>query len=85
MAKKKNKPNPQLDGLSDRHVAAIIRRKMMSKDHGDESKYNRKDKSWKKDINTNKSDDEQFDSIKKFRLKRNKSKSTRIKINLYYE
>ena len=50
MAKKKAKPNETLNGLTDRHVAAIIRRKMMSKDHGDLAKYNRKDKSWQKDL-----------------------------------
>lgn len=48
--KKKAKPNETLNGLTDRHVAAIIRRKMMSKDHGDLAKYNRKDKSWQKDL-----------------------------------
>lgn len=48
MKKKKNKPNPKLNGLTDRHVAQIVRRKMIQKDHGDKNKYNRKDKSWKK-------------------------------------
>jgi hypothetical protein len=53
MAKKNrhNKPNENLNGLSDRHVGAIIRRKMITRDHGDESVYNRKNKNWKKDIN----------------------------------
>jgi len=50
MAKKKK----DIDGYNERHLAAMIRRKMIQKDHGDESKYNRKDKSWKKDINTKK-------------------------------
>lgn len=36
------KQDENLNGLSERHVAAIIRRKMMSKDHGDKSKYCRK-------------------------------------------
>lgn len=29
-------------GLRARHVAQIIRRKMIQKDHGDKNKYNRK-------------------------------------------
>lgn len=53
MVKKKK----DIDGYNERHLAAMIRRKMIQKDHGDESKYNRKDKSWKKDINTNKDND----------------------------
>ena len=59
MAKKnkKNKPNDFLNGLSDRHVAAIVRRKMITKDHGDESVYNRKDKSWKKDLDKTQEND----------------------------
>ncbi len=57
MANKKKKRNDNLNGLTDRHVAAIIRRKMMSKDHGDDSKYNRKDKSWKKDIDNSKNEE----------------------------
>lgn len=46
MAKKnkKNKPNDNLNGLSDRHVAAIIRRKMITRDHGNMNIYTRKDK-----------------------------------------
>lgn len=48
--KKKNKPNENLNGLSFRHVASIVRRMMITKDHGDMNKYNRKDKSWKKDL-----------------------------------
>lgn len=36
------------NGLSERFVSQIIRRKMMQKDHGDAKKYNRKDKSWKR-------------------------------------
>ena len=43
MAKKK-KRNPELNGLTDRHVAAIIRRKMITKDHGDQNVYSRKEK-----------------------------------------
>lgn len=49
--KKKAKPNETLNGLTDRHVSQIIRRKMMSKNHGDLAKYNRKNKAWQKDIN----------------------------------
>lgn len=48
--KNKKTFNEKLNGLSDRHVSQIIRRKMIQKNHGDESKYNRKDKSWKKDL-----------------------------------
>lgn len=33
-----------IDGLRHRHVAQIIRRKMIQRDHGDKSKYTRKDK-----------------------------------------
>ena len=44
--KKKNK----VDGYDERHLAALIRRKMIQRDHGDSSKYNKKDKSWKKEI-----------------------------------
>jgi hypothetical protein len=47
MAKKKE-GNDNLNGLTDRHVAAIIRRKMMQKDHGDKNVYNRKEKHKKK-------------------------------------
>lgn len=46
----KNKKNADIDGYSERHLAAMIRRKMIQKNHGDESKYNRKDKSWKNEI-----------------------------------
>lgn len=56
MAKKKKK-NPDIDGYSERHLAALIRRNMMQKDHGDQSKYNRKDKSWKKDLDKNENND----------------------------
>jgi hypothetical protein len=42
--KKKNKPNPNLNGLTDRHVSAIIRRKMITRDHGDQNVYTRKEK-----------------------------------------
>jgi len=52
--KKNKKPVPEdLNGLSERHVAQIIRSKMKQKDHGDDSKYNKKDKSWKKDLENN--------------------------------
>jgi hypothetical protein len=54
---KKKKPNEDLNGLTDRHVAQIVRRKMMQKNHGDEAKYNRKDKSWKKALDKNEEDD----------------------------
>ena len=40
--KKKNKPNPNLNGLTDRHVSAIIRRKMITRDHGNMNVYSRK-------------------------------------------
>lgn len=53
MAKKKKPKNPDIDGYPERHLAALIRRKMIQKNHGDESKYNRKDKSWKKDLDKN--------------------------------
>lgn len=53
MKKKKKKSNPILNGLTDRHVAQIVRRKMIQKKHGDNSKYNRKDKSWKNIDNLN--------------------------------
>jgi hypothetical protein len=39
MAKKK-----KVDGYNERHLAAMIRRKMIQRDHGDESKFNRKKK-----------------------------------------
>ena len=48
--KKKNEPNENLNGLSFRHVAGIVRRMMITRDHGDKKKYTRKDKSWKKDL-----------------------------------
>jgi len=44
--KKKN----VIDGYDERHLAAMIRRKMIQKDHGDKSKYNKKDQNWKKEI-----------------------------------
>ena len=53
MSKKKSKKSEELNGLSERHVAQIIRSKMKQKDHGDDSKYNKKDKSWKKDLENN--------------------------------
>ena len=34
----------KLNGLKARHVAQIIRRKMVQRDHGDKSKYSRKQK-----------------------------------------
>lgn len=40
MKKQKN----QIDGYNERHLAAMIRRKMIQKDHGDKSKYTRKKK-----------------------------------------
>lgn len=39
-----NSENNELNGLRLRHVAAIIRRKMIQRDHGDKSKYTRKQK-----------------------------------------
>ena len=48
MAKKKK--NPDIDGYPERHLAAMIRRKMIQKNHGDETKYDRKDKSWKREL-----------------------------------
>lgn len=57
MAKSKKKKNPDIDGYSERHLAALIRRNMMQKNHGDESKYNRKDKSWKKQLDQNKDEE----------------------------
>lgn len=39
-----NSDNRDLNGLRLRHVAAIIRRKMIQRDHGDKSKYTRKQK-----------------------------------------
>lgn len=50
MAKKKN---PDVNGYPERHLAAMIRRKMIQRDHGDDSQYDRKDKSWKRDLNKN--------------------------------
>ena len=47
MAKKK--PN-KVDGYSERHLDQLIRRRMIQRDHGDKNRYDRKDKSWKKDI-----------------------------------
>ena len=46
----KNKKNKNIDGYSERHLAAMIRRKMIQRDHGDETKYDRKDKSWKMEL-----------------------------------
>lgn len=40
MKKQKN----LIDGYNERHLAAMIRRKMIQKDHGDKSKYTRKKK-----------------------------------------
>lgn len=39
---KKNTEDNKINGLKLRHVAAIIRRKMIQRDHGDKSKYSRK-------------------------------------------
>lgn len=36
-------------GLSERHVAQIIRRKMIQRNHGDGKKYSRKNKNWSDD------------------------------------
>ena len=47
MAKKKDN---KIDGYDERHLAALISRKMIQRDHGDKSKYDKKDKSWKKDL-----------------------------------
>ena len=41
MAKKKQN---KVDGYSERHLAQLIRRRMIQKDHGDEAKYTRKKK-----------------------------------------
>lgn len=42
MAKKKNKLN--IDGYNERHLDQLIRRRMIQKDHGDLSKFSRKQK-----------------------------------------
>ena len=47
---KTKEKNQEIDGLSFRHVAQIVRRKMMSKVYADKSSYNRKDKSWKSEL-----------------------------------
>jgi hypothetical protein len=39
-----------INGLNERHVAQIVRRKMIQKSHGDGKKYNRKDKSYKRHL-----------------------------------
>lgn len=39
-----NTTNNNLNGLRDRHVAQIIRRKMIQRHHGDKNKYTRKTK-----------------------------------------
>lgn len=39
-----HKEEDDINGLRHRHVAQIIRRKMIQRDHGDKSKYTRKDK-----------------------------------------
>ena len=39
--------NQEIDGLPFRYVTQIVRRKMITKVHGDKSKYNRKNKTWK--------------------------------------
>ena len=49
MKKKKTSPS-DIDGYNERHLSQLIRRKMIQKDHGDKSKYDRNDKSWKKDL-----------------------------------
>ena len=40
MSKKEDK----IDGYNKRHLDQLNRRKMIQKDHGDDSKYSRKDK-----------------------------------------
>lgn len=40
MKKKEHK----IDGYTARHLAQLIRRRMIQKDHGDENRYNRKQK-----------------------------------------
>lgn len=47
MAKKKQN---KVEGYNERHLGQLIRRRMIQKDHGDANRYNRKDKSWKKDL-----------------------------------
>ena len=47
MAKKKQN---KVEGYNERHLDQLIRRRMIQKDHGDANRYNRKDKSWKKDL-----------------------------------
>lgn len=47
MKKEENKIN----GLNERHVSQIIRRKMITRVCKDKTKYYRTDKSWKKDVN----------------------------------
>jgi len=38
------KNDKKINGLNLRHVAQIVRRKMIQKDHGDKTKYTRKTK-----------------------------------------
>jgi hypothetical protein len=47
MAKKKQN---KVEGYNERHLDQLIRRRMIQKDHGDQNRYDRKDKSWKKDL-----------------------------------
>jgi hypothetical protein len=47
---KKKKKDVKTDGYSARHLSQLIRRKMMQKDHGDQNKYDRNDKSWKNEL-----------------------------------
>lgn len=47
---KKKTSRSDIDGYNERHLSQLIRRRMIQKDHGDKNKYNRKDKSWKKDL-----------------------------------
>ena len=47
MKTKKNKQNP--DELNERHLKQIIRRKMIQRDHGDNTLYKR-NKKWLKDV-----------------------------------
>lgn len=47
---KKKTSRSDIDEYNERHLSQLIRRRMIQKDHGDKNKYNRKDKSWKKDL-----------------------------------
>lgn len=47
--KKKWEDDEEINGLSPRHVAQIIRRKMIQKNHGDKKKFKRKDRTKSED------------------------------------